>query len=203
MNRFLFLIAFGWMTFFNPSIFAQEDLPKEIRGYKVHQAKISVKNQTDRNGNGKSAKSDEMEAFVKVSEPQFTEVNLTGIAFEMTADIEVPEQSGQVDFLMFRDFRVNDLAVEIEEYKNSFEFKKNSFFSLPKPVKIFVGAGQTLRGALSEAFESKEEWTVTGRIFVFGRFKKAGFKFKRVVPVDINLKIKNPLKEKQFDNFLK
>ena len=137
-----------------------------------------------------------MEAFVKVSEPELTEAGLTGIFFELSADIEIPEQSGTIDFLMFRDFRVNDLAVEIEEYKNSFDFKKNETVSLPKPVKIFVGAGQTLRGAWSEYNESKDEWKVTGRIFVFGRFKKAGFKFKRVVPVDVNLKIKNPLAEK-------
>lgn len=193
-------MVLGWTILFNFSISAQEDLPKEIRGYKVHKAKISVRNETEKSG-GKSAKTEAMEAFVKVSEPQFAEINLTGITFELNADIEAPEQSGKVDFLMFRNFRVNDLAVEVEEYKTSFDFKKNKVFSLPKPVKIFIGARQTLRGALAEAFESKEEWTVTGRIFVFGRFKKAGFKFKRVVPIDINLKIKNPVKEKAFDIF--
>lgn len=196
MSRFLFFYIFGWAMFFSPPVFAQEDLPKEIRGYKVQRAKISVKNETEKNGNSKSSKVEAMEAFVKVSEPEFAEVNLTGITFELTADIEAPEQSGTVDFLTFRDFRVNGLAVEVEEYKNSFEFKKNKTFSLPKPVKIFIGAGQTLRGAWSEFYESKEEWTVTGRIFVFGHFKKAGLKFKRVVPISINLKIKNPLREK-------
>lgn len=44
---------------------------------------------------------------------------------------------------------------------------------------------------------AKDEWTVTGRVFVFGRFKKFGFDFKRVVPVEINLKIKNPLNSYQ------
>ncbi len=192
VKKIIRLLAFGWILFFVPLAFAQ-DLPKEIRGYKVYQTKISIKNQSEKSGSGKSAKNEAMEAFVKVSEPEFAEVNLTGITFELTADIEIPEQSGRIDFLTFKDFRVNDLAVEIEEYKSTFEFKKNETISLPKPVKIFVGADQTLRGAWSEAFESKEEWTVTGRVFVFGRFKKAGFKFKRVVPVDVSLKIKNPL----------
>ncbi|MCY7377045.1 MAG: hypothetical protein LH472_13885, partial [Pyrinomonadaceae bacterium] len=109
------------------------------------------------------------------------------------AEIDSPEQSGKIDFLTFHDFRVNGLAVDVEEYQESFEFKKNQTIALPKPVKIFVGAGQTLRGALSEWRNSKDEWTVTGRIFVFGHFKKAGFKFKRVVPIEINLKIENPL----------
>lgn len=195
MKKSLFLLVFVCLIGFGWSAFAQ-DLPKKIRGYKVYQAKISVKNQTGKSGNSKTVKNDEMEAFVKVSAPQLAGMDLTGITFEMSAEIEIPEQSGKIDFLMFRDFRVNDLAVEIEEYKTSFELKKNENFRLPKPVKIFVGAGQALHGAWSELNDSKKEWTVTGRIFVFGRFKKAGFKFKRVVPVDVNLKIKNPLPEK-------
>jgi len=65
---------------------------------------------------------------------------------------------------------------------------------LPKPIKIFLNTGQVLRGALSELKQSKEEWTVTGRVFAFGQFKKSFLKFKRVVPIEINLKIKNPLK---------
>jgi hypothetical protein len=51
-----------------------------------------------------------------------------------------------------------------------------------------------LRGAVRELKDSKEEWSVTGRVFVFGKFKKFGFNFKRVVPVEINIKIKNPLR---------
>ena len=174
------------------SAFAQ-DLPKEIRGYKVQKAKISVVNQIEKTGVSKSAKNDNSEALVNISAPELVEISLTGITLELSAEIEALEQSGKVDFLTFYDFRVNDLAVDVEEYKESFEFKKNQKIALPKPVKIFVGAGQTLRGALAEFNESKTEWTVTGRIFVFGHFKKAGFSFKRVVPVEINLKIKNPL----------
>lgn len=177
------------------SVFAQ-DLPKEIRGYKVHKAKISVVNQNEKTSVSKSGKNDESEALVNVSTPELVEVSLTGITLELSAEIEASEQSGKVDFLTFYDFRVNDLAVDVEEYKESFEFKKNQKIALPKPIKIFVGAGQTLRGALAEFNESKTEWTVTGRIFVFGHFKKAGFSFKRVVPVEINLKIENPLRGK-------
>ncbi len=187
----LFAVAF----FFTISAFTQ-NLPKEIRGYKVHKAKISVVNQNEKTSVSKSGKSDESEAFVKVSAPELIEISLTGITLELSAEIEALEQSGKVDFLAFYDFRVNDLAVNVEEYKESFEFKKNRKIALPKPIKIFVSAGQTLRGALAEFNESKTNWTVTGRIFIFGHFKKAGFSFKRVVPVEINLKIENPLREK-------
>lgn len=166
-----------------------QDLPKEIRGYKVHRARISIKNAAE-----KTDAKDKSEAFVTVGEPKLSGVSFGGVAFEISAEVDSVEQSGTIDFLAFHDFRVNDLKVEIEEYRASFDFKKNQPIVLPEPIKIIVGAAQSLRGALREINDSKDEWTVVGRIFVFGRFKKAGLKFKRVVPIEINLKIKNPLK---------
>lgn len=180
---FLFFLSFN-------SVAAQK-LPKEIRGYKVHRAKILIKNESE-----KSDATHDSEAFVRVGEPELIDVSLTGIRFALSAEIDSLGQSGTVDFLAFHDFRVNGLKVEIEEYKESFEFKKGEKIVLPKPIEIFVGTGQTLLAALKEMKESKAEWTVTGRIFVFGQFKKSFLKFKRVVPVEINLKIKNPVKDK-------
>ena len=171
------------------SLTLAQDLPKEIRGYKVHRAKISVKNQTK-----KTDAKDKSEAFIKVSEPELIDVSLAGITFELSAEIDSLRESGTVDFLAFHDFRVNGLAVDLEEYKESFEFRKNQIVILPKPIKVRLTTAQTLRGALSEIKDSRDEWTVTGRVFVFGRFKKSFLKFKRVVPIEINLKIKNPLK---------
>ena len=193
MRKSFVLLLFGWLPLLAAAVSAQ-DLPKEIRGYKVQRAKIRVVNQSGETG-GKSIEKDDAEAFVKISAPRLAEIRLTGITFDLSAEIEAPEQSGKVDFLTFHDFRVNGLAVEVEEYTGKFEFEKNRTIILPKPVKIFVGAGQTLRGALAELQKSEAEWTVTGRVFVFGRYKKAGFSFKRVVPVEINLKIKNPLRK--------
>jgi hypothetical protein len=189
LKKYLYLSAFICGLFITNSALAQ-DLPKEIRGYKVHRAKISVKNQTEE----PDAK-DKSEAFVKVGEPELIDVSLSGITFELSAEVESLGQSGTIDFLAFHDFRVNGLAVDLEEYKESFEFRKNQNVILPKPIEIHLSTAQTLRGALSEIKDSRDEWTVTGRVFVFGRFKKSFLKFKRVVPVEINLKIKNPLKD--------
>ena len=186
--RFAFL-HLCCLFIFSITAFTQ-NLPKEIRGYKVYQAHISVKNKTE-----KAGARDRSEAFVKVGEPELVDVSLTGITFEISAEIDSIAQNGTIDFLTFDDFRVNDLKVDIEEYRESFEFKRDRLITMPKPIKIFVGAGQTLRGALKEVKESKKEWTVTGRIFVFGQFKKSFLKFKRVIPVEINLKIKNPLRD--------
>ena len=165
-----------------------QDLPKEIRGYKVQRAKISVVGHAE-----KTEIKDQPEVSVKIGEPELVDVSLAGITFELSAEINSLKQSGTIDFLTFHDFRVNGLKVDVKEYREPFEFKKNRIVALPKPIEIFLGTGQTLRGVLKETKESKEEWTVTGRIFVFGQFKKSFLKFKRVVPVEINLKIKNPL----------
>ena len=167
-----------------------QDLPDEIRGYKVHNAKISVTGKT-----GSRTEKDKSEAYAHLTEPELTDTSLSGLTFEISAEIEPLEYKGKIDFLTFRNFKVNGLDVEIEEYTNSFEFKKNQAFALPKPIRINLGARQVLKGALSELRDSKEDWTVTGTVFVFGRFKKWGFNVKRVVPVEVNVKIKNPLKK--------
>lgn len=177
----------GLISLFSLGIFAQ-NLPDEIRGYKVHKAKINVQNQTD------STNTKDVDAIIKLDDPAPVDVFLSGITFDISGEISTLKQSGQVDFLAFKDFRVNGLEVGIEEYREPFEFKKDQTVRLPKPIRISLGLGQAVRGALKEWRDSKDFWQVTGRVFVFGRFKKFGLKFKRVIPVDVELQIKNPLK---------
>lgn len=184
------VFRFSLFLFFLVSFAAAQDYPKEIRGYKVHKTKISVKNAGE-----KSDKKDGAEAFITVSEPTVETVSLTGVTLEASAELSAVEQSGRVDFLTFKDFRVNGLKVDIEEYGSAFSFEKNKPITLPRPIRAFVGTGQSLIGALGEARDSKDEWTVTGTVFVFGKFRKMGFRFKRVIPVEVNIKIKNPLRK--------
>ncbi|HEX8097065.1 MAG TPA: hypothetical protein VF507_03475, partial [Pyrinomonadaceae bacterium] len=66
--------------------------------------------------------------------------------------------------------------------------------TLPEPVRVYVSAPRALLGALGEWGASKETWQVTGRAYVFGRYKKFLMKFKRVVPVEIDLQLPNPLR---------
>lgn len=167
-----------------------QELPKEIRGYKVHKTGISVKTSADKVPAGKGP-----EALVKVGEPGIADVSLTGVTFEIPAEITAFDQSGKVDFLTFQDFKVDGLAVEVEEYRSPFSFRKNELVSLPKPARIFLGTGQIVKAAWKELAETKKQWTITGRVFVFGKFRKLGFNFKRVIPIDINIKIDNPLLE--------
>lgn len=175
------------------TVFAQE-LPDKIRGYKVHKAKIIVKTEGTEEKNGSA------EALVKIGDPQLVKVSLTGIMFELSGSISSADQSGTVDFLTFHDFRVNGLNVDIAEYQHSFEFKKNEPVELPKPFEIFLSTPSAAKGLLNEVRDSRPKWRVTGRVFVFGKFKKSIFKFKRVVPVDIDILIANPLKNEKIES---
>jgi hypothetical protein len=188
INKRIPLSIFTILLFTLP-VLAQE-LPREIRGYKVHKTNISVKTSS-----AKAPARSGPEALVKIGDPAVTGLSFTGITFEIPAEITAFDQSGRVDFLTFHDFKVDGLAVDVEEYRSAFSFRKNELVVLPKPARIFLGTGQIVKAAWKEIAETKKEWTITGRVFVFGKFKKLGFSFKRVIPVDINLTIKNPLIE--------
>lgn len=168
---------------------AAQELPSKIRGYKVYNAKITV-----RSSDESKAPDAEREAVITIGTPEVVDYGLTGITLEASAEIAVVDQSGRVDFLTFSNFRINGIAVEIEEYKHEFSFKKGESISLPKPARMFIGTLNLARSAKNELFGSKKKWNVTGTVFVFGKFKKYGFSFKRVVPIKIDLNIADPLK---------
>lgn len=181
---------FGFFPIFLLTLpaFAQE-LPDKIRGYKVHKDIILI-------DSAENPKNKNLYVEVKLDNPELADITARGLKLELGGEITIFGQSGTVDFISFKDFQVNGIAVEIEEYKETFEFKKNNAFKLEKPILMFISTAQTLRGAWKEIKDSKEEWLVTGKIFVFGRFKKFGFSFKRVVPVEVKIKIPNPVKSK-------
>ncbi len=187
LTVFLFLLS-TISLFFTSPVYSQE-LPDKIRGYKVYKTEISVTNESIEN-----SETSDFGVKVDFEEPELAGVSLLGLTLELESIVTVFGQSGTIDFISFKDFKVNGINVGIEEYRTSFDFKKGEPVKLEKPVEIFINTRQTLRGAVKEYKDSKDEWLITGRVFVFGRFKKFGFKFKRVIPVDVNLTIKNPLK---------
>ncbi len=183
-QTFLLLFCFSIFIFATYS----QDLPDKIRGYKVHKKNILVQNRS------LEAESKDLSVTMDFEKPKIADVGLLGINLELNSELIVFGQSGKIDFISFKDFEVNGIKVDIEEYEKSFDFKQGEPFTLENPVKIFVSTRQTLRGALNEYEDSKEKWLVSGRVFVFGKFKKFGFNFKRVIPVDVELLIDNPLR---------
>jgi len=166
------------------STFSQ-NLPDKIRGYKVHRDNISVNTQTG-----------DTDAAVKVGDPEVVDVSLNGVTFELPVELTANSQSGKVEFVTFHDVRVNGIKVEPEEYSHKFEFRKGQLVKPPDPVRIFLPASGMVKAAWQEMTESRADWKVTGRVFVFGKFRRYGFYHKRVVPIDISFTIPNPVRGK-------
>lgn len=175
---FLLLLLLSFPAF-------SQELPDKIRGYKVYRDKVSINTHT--------AASD---AAVNIGEPEVVDVSLSGITLELPAELTTSAQSGKVVMVSFHDLKVNGIKVEPEEYVHKFEFRKGEKVKVPQPVRIFVPASGLVKTAWKEMTETRAEWIVTGRVFVFGKFRRYGIHHKRVVPIDLNLTIKNPLHQK-------
>jgi len=160
-----------------------QELPKKIRGYKVHSEILTLRNEPRSKG----------QPFVVVGQPSVMDISISGVSLAVTAELSSAGYEGRVDMLSFRDFTINGLPVEVRDLNIPFNIEKTGSTVLPGPATVFLPTSKVLRAAWSEVTNSKDEWDIRGRIFVFGKFKKFGFNFKRVVPVDVQLRIKNPL----------
>lgn len=98
--------------------------------------------------------------------------------------------------ISFHDLKVNGIKVEPEEYLRKFEFRRGERTIVPTPVRIFIPASGVVKAAWQEMTNVQEDWKVTGRVFIFGKFRRFGFYHKRVVPIDFDLTIKNPFPQK-------
>ncbi len=136
---------------------------------------------------------------MRILDPKITGVSLIGATLEIGAEITGLKQSGNVDFITCNDLRVNGAAIETEEYNHPFAFIEGQTITLPTPAKITINTANIAKAAYKESVGSKNDWTVTGTVFVFGKFKKFGFSFKRVIPVKIDLTINNPLNSLTFN----
>lgn len=162
-----------------------QDLPDKIRGYKVYRERVSV-----------NTRSTESDAAISLGDPEIVDVSVAGITLELATEFTAATQSGRIEMVSFHDLRVNGINVKPEDYTHRFEFRKGEKVKISEPVRIFVPAAGLVKAAWQEMTEKRTEWIVTGRVFVFGKFRRYGIHHKRVVPIDLKLTIKNPLHEK-------
>jgi len=167
---------------------------KEIRGYKVELARVEIRR--DKEQRDDSATGSDSDALIRLGEPKVSALTPFGITLEVPVTVAAVKQGGRVDFLTFEDMVVNGNRVTVNEYNHPFELPSREPVTLPDPVSIYISTPRVLLGAINEWNEPKEVWPVTGRVYVFGRFKKFLFKFKRVVPVELRLSFRNPLRTK-------
>jgi hypothetical protein len=165
-------------------IFGQA-LPKAIRGYKLYDPR-AVRSVSNGNPSPTGPK-------VMIESLTFDSIGLTGISLSATAVLTDVAVSGAVDFITFRDIRVNGMPVGIVEYRQGFKVTDGGRTALPVPLELLVPIRTVAKAANNELIEARSKWSVTGTALVFGRFRRFGFTFKRVVPVHIDIRIDNPL----------
>jgi hypothetical protein len=172
--------------------------PKSIRGYEVQQAKIQIRRPkgagSEVNVTTDDKNPDGLDAVVQLGEPGMARITPLGLTFEIPVSVAPLKKGGHVDFLTFEDVSVNGTRVSIEDYYRSFDLPTRERMTLPEPVRVYIRLSDAVAGALDEWNDSKPTWPVSGRVYIFGRYKKYMFKFKRVVPVEFDVEIPNPLR---------
>ena len=166
--------------------------PKEIRGYKLERAAVELK-ETKRKNEQQNAASSQL---IQFGSPRVAGVTPLGISLEIRVVVSPVKQKGRVDFLVFEKMEVNGTSVEIDEYHRAFDLPNNKPLTLKEPLRFYVYLPNALMAAIGELSSSVKDWPITGVVYVFGRFNKSIFRFKRVIPVEIKLTTPNPLREK-------
>ena len=168
--------------------------PTKIRGYKVEHADVEVKKQQKKSKNTTADQHEsETDALIRFGDAQLARVTPLGITLEIPIVIAPVQQKGRVDFLIFEDMVVNDIPVEIDEYRRTFDLPNKEELTLREPVRFYIYLPSAVLAAIDEWSDSKERWLVTGRVYVFGNFKKSIFSFKRCIPVELTITMRNPL----------
>jgi hypothetical protein len=185
--------------------------PKEIRGYKVERTVVEIKKpETKKTGNEKSQTQNDgvdqsdratnseadVDQLIQLGKPQLERITPLGITFEVPIVVSPVRQAGHVDFLVFEDMVVNGTSVNVDEYHRVFDLPNKQPLTLREPLRIYLYLPSAMLAALGDWSDRKETWPVTGRVYVFGKFKKGPFSFKRVVPVELKLSMRNPLRER-------
>lgn len=195
--------------------------PKEIRGYKVERAAVELKSTEKKkpsksdnsavrgqdNASGKpdnsssnqtstasSNASSDVDQLITFGSPSIARVTPLGITFNVPVVVAPIKQSGKVDFLLFEDMMVNDHSIEIDEYQRAFDLPTKKPLTLNEPLRFFIYTPVAALAAVGEWSNSKETWPVSGRVYVCGKYKKLLFSFKRCVPVELNITMRNPLR---------
>jgi hypothetical protein len=176
--------------------------PKELRGYKIERTVVEIKKpKKETKGrkpgtNGDSSDESDVDQLIQFGTPQLSRVTPLGITLEIPIIVAPVKQSGHVEFLLFEDMVVNGSSVEIEEYHREFDLPNKNPLTLREPLSFYIYLPSALLVAVDDWSNSKETWPVTGRVYVFGKFKKGWFSGKRCVPVELTLKMRNPLRTK-------
>jgi hypothetical protein len=178
-------------------------MPKEVRGYKVHRARVEMKETVESGKKKRDKQKDKSESdeydeteplLIELGEPELVSVTPLGVTFDVPVIVAAVKQQGDVDLLVFEDMKVNETPVTISDHVHPFKLPNKEPLSLAPSVRIFVSTPQAVLRTIDDVLNSKDVWPVTGRVYVCGNFKKYLLKFKRAVPVELQTTVTNPLR---------
>ena len=220
--RWIFLFVIVDLIAYSNAMAQRPPYPKEIRGYKVERAAVELKSNdtkkpaksdntakpnknggtinssdgssSDQSGPGASDTAADVDQLITFGSPSIARLTPLGITFNVPVVVAPIKQSGKVDFLLFEDMSVNDHSIEIDEYHRQFDLPTKKPLTLREPLRFFIYTPVAALAAVGEWSNSRQTWPVTGRVYVCGKYKKFLFSFKRCVPVELNLTMRNPLR---------
>jgi hypothetical protein len=167
---------------------AAQKLPLKIDGYKVYHANVVVTDKPIERPAG-------VDVLVRLDEPKIESLGLTGATVAVSGEV-ASIRSGRVERVIFSEFRINGVAVNIDTVNDSFPVKTGG----PQPISVSVNVSTSSTGLAKvgyrELSDPKTDWQVTGTLLVFGRFDRHGFTFERVIPVKVSITVKNPLRSR-------
>jgi hypothetical protein len=189
------MIAVGVLTIGVNTAFGQSTIyPKEIRGYKVVRAAVELKQTKVRNPDTKAqTPSQPSTSLIQFGKPRIVRITPLGISLEIPIVVSPVRQKGRVDFLVFESITVNGTSVQIDEYHGRFNLPNKEPLALTEPLRFYAYLPTAVLAGIDELTNNRKEWPVTGTVYVFGRFNKSIFRFKRCIPLELNLTIPNPL----------
>lgn len=161
-----------------------QEYPDRIDGYKVHKKPIVI--------NSVEKKSSKQDVDFTVNSPTFAGASLSAVKFKFTVGVS-SERTARIEKIRFYDLTVNGIAVKINEFDRAFDLKADELVTLPEPFLGEVSSFGAAKAAWSELTTPKKEWLVKGKAYIFGRFRKFGMTFRRAIPVEFALKVKNPI----------
>ena len=207
-----FALALLLLAFLSALTAQTRTYPDKIRGYKVERTVVEVKKprvnnsskarteNTDEQSDDATADDNDVDQLIQFGQPELAHATPLGITFALPIVVAPVTQKGHVDFLVFEDMVINGRSVEISDYSRSFDLPNKDSLTLKDPLRIYIYLPSALLAAIGEWTDSKETWPVTGRVYVFGKFKKSvlgiSTSFKRCIPVELNLTMRNPLRER-------
>jgi hypothetical protein len=190
--------AVTWLSLMVSGLTTQgqtRNYPKEIRGYKVERAVVEVKKAQKANERAPKQQTEaDLDALIRFGDPQLASLTPLGISLSIPLVVAPVQQKGRADFLVFEDMVVNGTPVQIDEYQRSFDLPNKEELVLAEPLKFYIYLPSAVLAAIDEWSSSKEIWFVAGRVYLFGKFKKSIFSFKRCIPIELNFTIRNPLR---------